>query len=125
MAKRNFTKQKVYKNHNVLKTVISVVLILLVAAIILAVSIFYGFQKYIVYTADGVRLEIPWLDGGSSGDEAIQVTVSGSESPSPSASASPSQPASAAASPSASPLSSASPSASPTGAYSPSPGVSG
>ena len=27
----------------------------------LALAIFFGFRRYIVYTPEGIRLEIPWL----------------------------------------------------------------
>ena len=43
------------------KTALVVTLIVLAAALVIATSIFFGFRKYIVYTDDGVRLDVPWL----------------------------------------------------------------
>jgi hypothetical protein len=34
---------------------------ILLAVVIFMVIIFFSFQKYITYTSDGVRLEVPWL----------------------------------------------------------------
>lgn len=52
---------RVYRSHKPLKTALVVFFSLLLVLIILAAAIFWGFQKYIVYTSDGVKLDIPWL----------------------------------------------------------------
>ena len=63
-------KVKVYKKRRPLKIVLSSGCSLAVV-ILLSVVIFFGFQKYIVYTPDGVRLEIPFLQ--KYGPEAAQT----------------------------------------------------
>ena len=55
-------KVKIYKTRNPLKIILVSVLSLLAAVILFLVIIFFWFQKYIVYTTDGLRLEIPWLE---------------------------------------------------------------
>ncbi|MBQ2602220.1 MAG: hypothetical protein II583_02240 [Oscillospiraceae bacterium] len=52
---------RVYHVRSPWRTAAAVTAIVLVAALIIAASIFFGFRKYIVYTDDGVRLEVPWL----------------------------------------------------------------
>lgn len=52
---------RVYHVRSPWKTALVVTLIVLAAALIIATSIFFGFRKYIVYTDDGVRLDVPWL----------------------------------------------------------------
>jgi hypothetical protein len=64
-------KVKVYKKRRPLKIVLRVLGVLLAVVILLSVVIFFGFQKYIVYTPDGVRLEIPFLQ--KYGPEAAQT----------------------------------------------------
>ena len=52
---------RVYHVRSPWRTAAAVTAIVLVAALIIAASIFFGFRKYIVYTDDGVRLDVPWL----------------------------------------------------------------
>lgn len=52
---------RIYRSRKPLKTALIVFFSLLAVFIILAVSVFFGFRKYIVYTSDGVKLEVPWL----------------------------------------------------------------
>ena len=54
-------KIKVYKKRRPLKIALRVLGILTAVVVLLSVLIFFGFQKYIVYTPEGVRLEIPFL----------------------------------------------------------------
>ena len=42
--------------------IVGVVAGVVLAAIILCACVFFGFKKYIVYTPDGLRLEVPWLE---------------------------------------------------------------
>lgn len=59
MARQN---KKIYRKKNPVKIILYVLLSLLIAFIIFAVSVFFGFKKYIVYDADGdLHLEIPML----------------------------------------------------------------
>ncbi|MBQ3404429.1 MAG: hypothetical protein IJG63_03305 [Oscillospiraceae bacterium] len=52
---------RVYRSHNLLKIIISTLVTILLILLILFVVVFIWFKQYIVYTSDGVRLEIPWL----------------------------------------------------------------
>ena len=52
---------RIYRSRRPLKVVLTVLFALILALAILAVSIFFGFKRYIVYTSDGVKLEVPWL----------------------------------------------------------------
>lgn len=52
---------KIYRSRKPLKTALAVFSVLLLVLAVLAVAIFFGFKKYIVYTSDGVKLEVPWL----------------------------------------------------------------
>lgn len=54
-------EHRVYRVRKPFRTLMIILAVLLIAAVILAVAIFLGFRNYIVYTDDGVRLEIPWL----------------------------------------------------------------
>lgn len=54
-------KKKIYKKRNSLKIALRALGILLAVLILLSVVVFFGFQKYIVYTPEGIRLEIPFL----------------------------------------------------------------
>jgi hypothetical protein len=51
-----------YKNHRATRLLARFVIFLLLLALVLAVSLFFGLRQYIVYTPDGLRLEIPWLE---------------------------------------------------------------
>ncbi len=53
---------RIYRSHKPLKTALAVIFIVLAVLITLAAGIFFGFRKYIVYTSDGVKLEVPWLE---------------------------------------------------------------
>ena len=60
-------EKRVYHSRKPWKTVLTAFLIFLVVLIALAAAIFFGFRKYIVYTDNGIVLEVPWLpddDGG-------------------------------------------------------------
>lgn len=57
----NRRDMRIYRSHRPLKTALTVFFILLAALIALAIATFFGFKKYIVYTSDGVKLEVPWL----------------------------------------------------------------
>ena len=62
-------ENRTYRSRRPAKTVVTVILILLAALLIITVAIFFGFRRYIVYTDEGVHLEVPWLDynGSDSG----------------------------------------------------------
>ena len=53
---------QVYKKHRPLKVVLTVIAIILAAVLLLGVFLYFWFQRYIVYTSDGLYLDIPWLE---------------------------------------------------------------
>lgn len=52
---------RIYRQRRPLRTVLITLAVLLVAAVLCALIVFFSFRKYIVYTSDGVRLDVPWL----------------------------------------------------------------
>ena len=53
---------KTYRSGRPLKIFLTILLSLIIAAVILTVSLFFGLRKYIVYDEDyKLHLEIPWL----------------------------------------------------------------
>ncbi len=46
--------------------IIRLVIILLILFAVFTVALFFGLRRYIVYTPDGLRLEIPWLEADNS-----------------------------------------------------------
>lgn len=62
--------RRIYRTGVRWKTVLLVLLIVIALIVTIALSLFFGFRKYIVYTSDGVRLEVPWLT-----DEEITETT--------------------------------------------------
>lgn len=59
---------KTYRSRQPLKILLTILLSLIVAAVILTVSLFFGLKRYIVYDSDGgLHLEIPWLEEEGSG----------------------------------------------------------
>ncbi|MDR1065273.1 MAG: hypothetical protein LBL25_02790 [Oscillospiraceae bacterium] len=53
---------RTYKNHRAARLLARALAILLIAAVALAIAMFFSLRQYIVYTPDGLRLEIPWLE---------------------------------------------------------------
>ena len=55
---------KIYKHSNIKSIILKVIVLIIVAAIILALTAFFGFRKFIAYTDTGkLYLDIPWLYG--------------------------------------------------------------
>lgn len=54
-------KRKIYKKRRPLKTALKVLGITLAVLAALFIIAFISFQRYIVYTPDGLRLEIPFV----------------------------------------------------------------
>lgn len=64
--KRNYPRT--YRSRRPLKIILTALLSLIIAAIILILSLFFGLRQYIVYDQDGgLHLEIPWLEDDSTG----------------------------------------------------------
>jgi hypothetical protein len=53
--------KRIYRTGMRWKTILLVLIIVIALIITIALGLFFGFKKYIVYTSDGVRLEVPWL----------------------------------------------------------------
>jgi len=56
-------KEKIYRRRRPLRTLLRVLGVSLLTIILLLVVVFFWFQRYIVYTPDGIRLDIPFLRG--------------------------------------------------------------
>ena len=69
---------RIYRSRRPLKVILTALLTVLVVLAILAVSIFFGFKRYIVYTSDGVKLEVPWLQEP---EEQGETVPAGGETP--------------------------------------------
>lgn len=52
---------RIYHSRRPLKTFLTVFFSALALLLALAIFVFVSFRKYIVYTSDGVRLDVPWL----------------------------------------------------------------
>jgi hypothetical protein len=60
---------RTYRSRRPLKIIFTVFLSLVLAAVILTVSLFFGLRKYIVYDQNGkLHLEIPWLEETDTGN---------------------------------------------------------
>jgi hypothetical protein len=59
MNRRN--APRTYRSRRPLKIILGLLLSLIIVTVILTASLFFGLRKYIVYTPDGLHLEIPWL----------------------------------------------------------------
>ncbi len=56
-------RPRTYRSRRPLKIILAILVSLVIAAVILTLSLFFGLRKYIVYDQDGkLRLEIPWLE---------------------------------------------------------------
>lgn len=55
-------KKKIYRPKTPVKTFFKVLGIIILILVFLAVFIFFSFQKYIVYSGNELKLEIPFLD---------------------------------------------------------------
>lgn len=53
---------RLYHSRRPVKIIVTTLLTIIAALIIFVVSVFFGFQKYIVYDDDGIHLEVPWLE---------------------------------------------------------------
>lgn len=71
----SYRKPRVYRKHHTLRILLNVLIILLVLAIILSAVVFFWFRRYIVYTDDGLHLEIPWLEDDTSDSSDTQATA--------------------------------------------------
>ena len=57
--------RKTYRSFRPAKVILTTLLLTILTLILLTVAVFFGFKKYIVYTTDGLRLDIPWLEEDS------------------------------------------------------------
>ena len=55
-------KHKIYKHPHPVRTVILIVVSVLFVLALTFTILFFRFQKYIVYTDNGLYLDVPWLE---------------------------------------------------------------
>ena len=55
-------RKRIYRSTTPLRIAMTVLAVLLALAVLLFTILFFSFRKYIVYTADGLHLEVPWLE---------------------------------------------------------------
>ena len=60
---------RIYRSRRPVRTALLILAAAAAVVVILAFAVFFGFRRYIVYTSDGVRLEIPWLEEPSPGED--------------------------------------------------------
>lgn len=54
--------KRIYRSHNPIKIIALILSVIIVLALVFVIFVFFWFQNYITYTADGIRLEVPWLE---------------------------------------------------------------
>lgn len=52
---------RIYRHSKLPKIILRTVLIVIAAFIIMSVTLYFHFQKYIIYTDDGIIVDVPWL----------------------------------------------------------------
>ena len=62
------TGNKIYKKNVRAKTVITAILAAVLVCLIFIIGIFFWFRRYIVYTSDGLYLDVPWLSETTDSD---------------------------------------------------------
>ena len=63
--------RKVYRKRKPVKIILLSLLALICLLVTLAVCVFFGFKKYIVYTSDGLYLDVPWLTDEAAPDGTV------------------------------------------------------
>ena len=53
--------RRFYRGRGAGKVIAAGVIIILVVGMIIYAALFFGLRKYAVYTPEGLRLEVPWL----------------------------------------------------------------
>ena len=51
-----------YKNRRAARVVVKLLVGLVIAVVVLTIALFFGLRRYIVYTPEGLKLEVPWLE---------------------------------------------------------------
>lgn len=57
--------ERTYHSRKPFKTLLFIILAAALLSVILLISVYFGFKQYIVHTDDGIRLDIPWLEGAT------------------------------------------------------------
>lgn len=60
-------KHRIYRSRDPVRIISTVLISVVLAAVIICAGVFFGFRKYIVYTADGLYLDVPWLSETAEG----------------------------------------------------------
>lgn len=51
-----------YKNRSAARVIAKLLILLVILVVVFTVALFFGLRRYIVYTNDGLELQIPWLE---------------------------------------------------------------
>jgi hypothetical protein len=51
-----------YRNHRALRIILTAAGITVFAVVLFLVCFFYSLKQYVVYTPDGIRLDVPWAE---------------------------------------------------------------
>lgn len=54
-------RERTYSGKSRVKLILKILLVVAVIALAALIFMFFYFQRYIVFYADGIQLEIPWL----------------------------------------------------------------
>ena len=55
-------RRKLYRSRSPIKIILIVFVAFVLVIAIAVISVFFAFRKYIVYTDNGVELQIPWIE---------------------------------------------------------------
>ena len=51
-----------YKNRRAARVIARLLAGIVIFVVVLTVALFFGLRRYIVYTPEGLRLDVPWLE---------------------------------------------------------------
>lgn len=59
---RSNDSRRIYRSHRTVKVIASICIGVAAAVLVLFIFLFFYFQRYIVPTENGIKLEVPWLE---------------------------------------------------------------
>ena len=68
-------RRRLYRSRSPLKVLLIVFLCLVLFILIFVISVFFAFQKYVVYTDEGAELQVPWIEELLSEEDASGSTT--------------------------------------------------
>ena len=51
-----------YKNNRAARVIAKLLIGLVIVVVVFTIALFFGLRRYIVYTPEGLRLDVPWLE---------------------------------------------------------------